>query len=178
VETIEVVQFHLAWQSAFILEMDANTKEAIERDKTDTEGYKFYTDGSGYEGGVGAAAVIWNQGRKVGDLEAKLGWEAEHTVYEAEITRFILALHMVKSLPGASQVIVATDNQATIQVLQGLDPSPGHYLLDEAHKFADELRQQWPGTMLKLRWVPRHKGVPGNEAVDALAKGAAEGHVS
>jgi ribonuclease HI len=114
----------------------------------------------------------------VGDLATKLGREAEHTVYEAEITRIILALHMAKALPGANQVIIAADNQAAIQALQRLEPSLGHYLLDEAHKLADEIRQLWPHTILKLRWVPGHKGVPGNEAADELAKRAAEGHAS
>ena len=178
VETLQIGRFHPAWQSPFRIEILPDSEEAIAWDRADVRGEKFYGDGSGYEGGIGAAAVMWAQGRQAKALSVKLGSEAEHTVYEAEVVGVILALHIVKQTPSVAQVVVCVDNQAAIRAIQGLESSPGHYLLDEVHRLAEEIKQARPGVEMCIRWMPGHHGVLGNEAADVLAKEAAEGRGS
>jgi hypothetical protein len=65
-------------------------------------GMCIFTDGSGYEGGVGSAAVA-TKGRTLGARRWKhLGEEADHAVFESEVVGAILALDIVavsNSLP-------------------------------------------------------------------------------
>lgn len=54
------------------------------------EGIKACADGSVYNGGVGAAAVLIRQGRPERNLHLRVGSQSEPTVYEAELTGFLL----------------------------------------------------------------------------------------
>ena len=58
-------------------------------------GLAVYTDGSGYEGQIGAAAVLMVNGLELRRVRYRLGPETQHTVYEAEILAVILALHLL-----------------------------------------------------------------------------------
>lgn len=50
----------------------------------ETTKYKVYTDGSGYEGGTGAAAVLYKNDKTIRSLQLHLGTNTEHTVYKYE----------------------------------------------------------------------------------------------
>ncbi|KAJ7687844.1 hypothetical protein B0H17DRAFT_1299973, partial [Mycena rosella] len=92
-------------------------------------GFCVYTDGSGFEGGVGAAAIAWN-GNREGEWRTKhLGTEDEHTVFESEVAGAILALDIVKSTPRLTSVDIFTDCQPAITALTAPKPQPGQYLL-------------------------------------------------
>jgi hypothetical protein len=54
------------------------------------EDIKAYTDGSVYNGGVGAAVVLIRQGRPERILHLRVGSQSEPTVYKAELTGFLL----------------------------------------------------------------------------------------
>ncbi|KAF9560346.1 hypothetical protein CPC08DRAFT_708154 [Agrocybe pediades] len=54
-------------------------------------------------------------------------------------------------------------------------PRLGHYLLDIMHKMLDALRWRHKHLRVRLRWVPGHMKVDGNEEADAAARKAAEG---
>ncbi|KAF8440932.1 hypothetical protein L210DRAFT_3326110, partial [Boletus edulis BED1] len=54
-----------------------------------------YSDGSGIEGGIGGAAVLRRNGRKVDELRLTLGRSKDHTVYEGEIVGMILAVELL-----------------------------------------------------------------------------------
>ncbi|KAK6968920.1 hypothetical protein R3P38DRAFT_3149464 [Favolaschia claudopus] len=72
-------------------------------------GFCVYTDGSGFEGGVGAAAVAMKDGA-VGDTRAfHLGSSGEHTVFEAEVTGAILALDIIGNTPRLTDVDIFMD---------------------------------------------------------------------
>ena len=60
--------------------------------------YKVYCDGSSYEGGVGAAAVLYKNNHILKSIWYKLGTPEEHTVYKVELVGIILALHLLMSL--------------------------------------------------------------------------------
>ncbi|KAE9407131.1 hypothetical protein BT96DRAFT_750408, partial [Gymnopus androsaceus JB14] len=51
-------------------------------------------DGSGYKGGVGAAAVLYRDGEEIETVRFRLGSDDDHEVFEAEIVGLILSLHL------------------------------------------------------------------------------------
>jgi ribonuclease HI len=134
-----------------------------------------YTDGSGFEGGVGAAAVAWNGGKE-GKVQTKhLGPEDEHTVFESEVVGAILALEIIASTARLTSVDVFTDCQPTLIALAAPQAQPGQYLLAAFHLLLRRLLRARPTLRIRFHWIPAHVGVPGNEAVDARAKEAAQG---
>ena len=56
---------------------------------------RIFSDGSGLDGRVGAAAVMYRRGREPKVLHYNMGLLTEHTVFEAEAVGVILALHML-----------------------------------------------------------------------------------
>jgi hypothetical protein len=73
-----------------------------------------YSDGSGYLGGIGNAAVAWNgEGSRI-SRRLYLGPITEHTIYEAEVTGIILASDIIAEIKPKGQVIILLDNPADI----------------------------------------------------------------
>ena len=55
-----------------------------------------YSDGSGIDGQVGEAAVLFRRNREPKVLRFHLGTATDHTVYEAELIGLMLALHLLR----------------------------------------------------------------------------------
>ena len=140
-----------------------------------------YTDGSGLEDRVGAAAVNYNPRldenqphykehclRKAS--KACLGTLQNSTVFAGELKGIDMALDMPLWTEHTGNIVIFTDNQATLQ--QVADPKwcSGQMYLDSIIEKLDCWRSL--GTTVKLCWVPAHKGVPGNELADTAAKAA------
>ncbi|KAJ5766658.1 reverse transcriptase [Penicillium nucicola] len=134
-----------------------------------------YTDGSGIEGRVGAAAVI--------DLEdhvaySQMGDDNTTTVYAAELRAIEMALDSVlnSTEPWIAQakngLVIFADSQAALRALRRPRmPSGQIYLigcLELIHRLAER------GIKTELRWIPAHQGVLSNEIVDQHAKEAAQ----
>jgi ribonuclease HI len=144
-----------------------------------------YTDGSGFEGHIGAAAVnIHDHDTAVTSDRRHLGTEIQSTVYAAEPSGIEMALARAikdnkaiqKSVIGARrstarEVIILSDSQAAIQAVQNPQRPSGQYVLELLYCHLRTLRSQ--STNITLRWIPAHVGVPGNEAADGSAKCAA-----
>ena len=77
--------------------IDDDRQVAITKAKAIT-GLAAYTDGSGLDGTIGAAVILMLNGTELSTLRYKLGNETEHTVYEAEVTAVILALHILTQI--------------------------------------------------------------------------------
>ncbi|KAF5372678.1 hypothetical protein D9615_009837 [Tricholomella constricta] len=163
-----------------------------------------HCDGSGYEGGVGASAVLFINGVEKASLRYHLGPITKHTVYEAEIVGLTLGLHLLTSTSRQLHSITAigSDSQATIRALGNQKPHPAHYLLDHVHTAAEKLhvkqdriaraddrraaiRRGNPWTDrtrrvidLQIHWTPSHVDFGPNERADELAKIAATGDSS
>lgn len=86
--------------------------------------YKVYCNGSGYEGGVGTAAILHDRDRIVKLLLLHIGHSSEHCVYESELTGIIFALHLLSTLTHhiTSTIIIGLDNQARIRSLTIKNP--------------------------------------------------------
>ena len=104
-------------------------------------GLAVYTDGSGTNKKIGAAAVLMLNDMELKTLQYRLGTETEHTVYEAEITAVILALHLLmqveRNLP---RVTIRVDNQAVLLGLKNQRTKPGHHLLNRVHNALEDFQ--------------------------------------
>jgi ribonuclease HI len=106
----------------------------------DTSGTIIYTDGSGFEHGIGAAAVMTKNGTVVDSLRYYLGSDTIHTVYEAEAVAVILALHLANKLKRKRSLTIGMDNQAVLMGLNNQRSKPSHYLLDKIHDSLEDLQ--------------------------------------
>ena len=113
-----------------------------------TRGTIIYTDGSGFEKGIGAAAILMQNGTTFDTIRYYLGPDNQHTVYEAEATAVILALHIACNLKKKlRKLTIGLDNQAVLLGLLNQRPKPGHYLLDKIH----DLLEDYQVSQLRLR---------------------------
>ena len=76
--------------------------------------YSVYCNGSGFEGGMGASAIMYSDGHEVDSLCYHLGPISKHMVYEAEIIGLTLGLHLLSGLKKFSHphlpTILGTDS--------------------------------------------------------------------
>jgi ribonuclease HI len=152
------------------------TREAsIASEKLDKADFKVFTDGSGWNGGIGAAAVIYRKGqhRPAGHRKAYLGKSTKHNTYEGEAVGAILGTWLATVTPGTSgkSVSIYVDNQSVLTAA-GEEPkaTAGQHLIQ-----ALALVANGSGSRITMGWISSHSGVKGNEYVDKLAKEAAEG---
>jgi ribonuclease HI len=137
------VRLHPAWKSIFRIQIAGKTEEAIKIDRNDKTLMHVYTDGSDYEGGVGAVVALWISGREIHALVTRLGMPSEHTVFEAELVGIVLALHIIMKQEEVGTVVIGVDNQAVIRVMQNLTSGSGQYIIDEVHEIA--MSRVWEG---------------------------------
>jgi len=73
IETIKAVQHDTKWKPKVTANIAANVDKAIESLEHDRSDIKVFTDGLGMEGKIGAAAVLYRNGRMKTKLWYKLG---------------------------------------------------------------------------------------------------------
>lgn len=181
IETIQAVRHHPSWKPSFAISIPQDKVAAIEEDDhwNERTTYRVYSDGSDFEGGVGAAAVLYKAGRRgFKSLRYHLGPSEEHTVYEAELVGEILGVELLRKETAVSRTSIAADNKSSLQATRLRRPAAGHYLVDELHKTIETTQRRRSRMELTLRWVPGHVEVEGNEQADKEAKKAASGNSS
>ena len=147
----------------------------------------FFTDGSGYEGQVGASAVAPREGVF---QRRYLGTTEESTVYVAELNGIEMAVANLANRPEGqrpAKTVIFSDCQAAIQAVHNPKRSSGQFMLSDIYNHVRALRslQQTPTfdqIPVEIRWIPVHVGVPSNKTADVEAKlavtGGAVGHRS
>ncbi|KAK7012463.1 hypothetical protein R3P38DRAFT_3588267 [Favolaschia claudopus] len=154
---------------------DKDTARADMERITARGGMCIFTDGSGFDEGAGAAAVAM-VGQRAGLRRQKyLGTLGEHTVFESEVCGAILALDIIADTPRLTDVDIFLDCQPALSALSSPKSQPGQYLLATFHAVLGRLLRTRRTLKVRLRWVPAHVGIAGNELVDSLAKEAAQG---
>jgi len=129
------------------IQIDNDRTTAIENAKQ-ISGTAIYTDGSGHEGKIGAAAIMMKHGGTHKTLKYHLGDKSEHTVYEAEAVAIILAIHMLTNIRTEIDfVTIGTDNQAVLLGMQNQRSKPGHHLMDRIHDSLEDFQV----TQLRIR---------------------------
>ncbi|KAJ3473536.1 hypothetical protein NLI96_g12952 [Meripilus lineatus] len=199
-ETIDVIRRRSTFEPTFSVHIPPDKQQALEEAKRRRHAYKVrvYSDGSGIDGQIGAAAALYINGRIKGKLFYHLGKATDHTVYEAELVGVLLAQHLLRSINQPFyRATIGLDNQAVILATQNQQPKPAHYLLDAIHSESMELmkkqsRMHTPTALrqpdwqpddrgvfdLSIHWTPGHMDFTENEDIDGDAKTAAQGFTS
>ena len=137
-ETILTTRRHRNYNMKANITIKEDRPTAIQ-DATNTTSTIIYTDGSGFEHGIGVAAILMKNGNTIDSRRYYLGPDSCHTVYEAEAMAIILALHMACELKKKlKKLTIGTDNQAVLYGL--LNQKSSHYLLDKVHDLLDDLQ--------------------------------------
>jgi len=114
-ETIRSVRQDTKWAPNLATRTAGTAEQAEKEDGDDQADIQVYSDGSGIEGKIGAAAVLYRDGVLQGELRFHLGSDKHHTVYEGEGIGMVLGLELIRSERHVNRLTsMGVDNQAAI----------------------------------------------------------------
>ena len=176
-EKIRLIQYPSTWEPNVSISISKDKEHAIAECGSDNTDIQICTDGLLIDEGVGAAAIIYKNGKLVVGRKAWLGNKNDHTVYEAECATMALGIFVVKGRH-TKKIMLNVNNQAAIRSAVEWKSGPGKYIVDKFHKLVDSFRTKNTSMPIKIRWDLGHIGIEGNEEANKAAKEAAEGQVS
>ena len=176
-ETIRPAMTTPDYTPPFSTKIACSRNESMKHEQNDQARIKVFSDGSGYQGKIGAAAVLYRRGQPEpqASLRYTLGDTTTHTTYDAELTGGVLAMWLLKNAETTleDEISVYTDNQSIIKADKFPKPRTGQTLLNELISVA----KQVPGR-ITIHWISGHTDVGGNEEADKQAKEASLGQES
>jgi ribonuclease HI len=185
VETVEVTRRPPWWKPTFRTAIASSKEEAVDEEEKHIreDQIRVYTDGSAYDGGVGAGAILirTNDHREVTGMRKlmlHLGSDRRYTVHSAETVGLLLAIHLLRTEPHPpTHTSIGVDNQAAILGCTRFRHGRGQWAVDILRDHIEELTKV-TDTSILIRWTPGHIGIDGNELADTVAKQAARGSTS
>ena len=170
IETIKVARQSTKWKPHIKIQIAKDKNNMIKEMHEDNSDVKVFMDRSGMKGKIGAATVLYGQGRLKSQIQYKLGVQSQHMVYEGEGISTVLGAKLISNEWGIRSATFCIDSQAAIKAIQLTKPKPGHYIFDMLHKSLEGVRNQHPGIRITVRLTPGHEGIEGNKRVDEEAK--------
>lgn len=167
-------------QTPFTTEIAKTRDESKQHSAEDKADIRIFTDGSGYEGMAGAAAILYRQRRRPKILRYHLGPLTQHTTFEAEAVGAVLGAALLQKERDITTVTLYIDCQSIITSTGITKSQPGQQIVDEFHRLTNHSydNSYRPTYQLRIVWISAHDDVEGNEAVDRAAKEAAQGATS
>ena len=129
-----------------------------------------YTDGSGIDKKIGAAAYASTSGEV--SLH-HLGNESQFNVYIAEITGMQLALERLWDHQIQPSCRIYTDSQTAIKTLERPQRQSGQSIIKDLLDCIDGITSNPTHPQIEIMWIPGHFEIQGNERADTEAKKAA-----
>ena len=121
-ETITPISRNVNAPSQYTMKIAKTREDSILYESQDTADYKIFSDGSGHDDGLGAAAILYRKGRArpVKSLKIYLGPLTKHNAFKAEVVGAILAVWIIKNSPKTigKKISLYVDNQATIMSMK------------------------------------------------------------
>jgi len=128
-----------------------------------------FLDGSGYEGHISVAAVLYRGGEEKCSIRKFMGSEERHMVFKAELLGLSLAVEMVKGERQVWSLTIRVDSQAAMHAIGHRRAIPGQHLVEAFHEQVAAVWNKHPSIEIRVRWTPGHEGIQGNERVDREA---------
>jgi ribonuclease HI len=142
------------------------------RENNDPNTLRIYTDGSGIDNQIGAAAHSPTSSET---RHCYLGNANTSNVYAAELTAIHLGIIMAgESNDRYNKCLIYVDNQSSIQAIDKPRQQSGQYIIRNILKSLKEMETQRPNLEFRIEWVPGHMDIAGNEKADEEAKKAAQ----
>lgn len=140
-----------------------------------------YSDASGRQGHLGAAAVILNNNLEVSkSLQSQVGPMNRWSVHAAELIGILQAINLINKFAfkqrrsTGEQLRLATilsDSISALQAIQNPGNKSGQQIIHAILQAATNIKTH--GVTIRLQWIPEHCAAPGNDSADRLAKEAA-----
>lgn len=140
-----------------------------------------YSDASGRQGHLGAAAVALNRNLGINQfLQIQVGPMDRWSVHAAELIRILYAINLINkiALQGrrstgrrARSATVLSDSTSALQAIQNPANKLGQQIIHAITHAA--MNTKTHGISIRLQWIPGHCDLPGNDSADRLAKEAA-----
>jgi ribonuclease HI len=150
-------------------------QEAAESNSNNPNLLDVYTDGSGIEEQIGAAAYAPKTSATTYEY---LGPNTTANVFTAELTGIKLATAIFDDQDPSNFTAcsIYVDSQAALKALNKPGRQSGQYIIAEIIADIENIKRR-KQMDLTMGWIPSHEGIPGNEKVDVEAKKAALGKV-
>ena len=178
-ENIAATRQNPKWEQDATIKIADDKEKARDEDLKDLSWLKVYSDGSGIDGQIGVAAVLYRDGVLKRKRRMRLGYSKHHTVYEGEGVGLILGLELIREEEEADgMVMMGVDNTVAISATHTIKPSPSHHIWDLFHRRVTLTYNKHKSADILVKWTPGHMGIIGNKKVDEEAKKAARDGLS
>src|SRR5579859_2012914 len=174
--TIETIYPHPKppwWTQPFVVTICGDKKEAKKYHDNaihSPDTICIYTDGSGIDSHIGAAAYSPTTSAV---KRQYLGPETEYNVYVAEVVAFKLAANIVQESGNLyEKSVIYLDSQAAAKGLTKPNKQSGQQILISVLENIETIKALTPN--ITLIWIPGHMEIVGNEKADEAAKEAAK----
>jgi ribonuclease HI len=128
-----------------------------------------YTDGSGIENKIGAAAYIPATKEAI---HHHLGSEVQFNVYAAELSAIYISLNGRWDLH-QDHCRIYSDSQAALRALDRPRKQSGQEIIKDILDQIDQITNGREHLQIEMVWIPGHSDIEGNEQADTEAKKAA-----